>query len=71
MKERIYAVYHGIEARLVKAPSRAQALHHVAHTTFNVRVADQTDLVTLLGNGVKVEAVKDGDQLDLANEQTQ
>jgi hypothetical protein len=68
MKERIYAVYHGTEARLVRSSSRAQAMHHAAHTTFNVRVADQNDLVTLLGKGVQIESVKGGDQLELTNE---
>lgn len=65
MSERIYAVYHGTEGRLVRASNRAQALSHVAQSTFNVRVAAQDELVTLLGKGVKVESVRDADQVEL------
>ena len=70
MNERIYAVYHGSTGRLVRAKNRAQALSHVAQSTFNIRVAGQDDLVTLLGQQVKVESVRDADQneLDLAGE---
>lgn len=65
MNERIYAVYHGTEGRLVRAKTRAQALSHVAQSTFNIRVAGQEDLVALLGQGVKVESVRDADQNEL------
>jgi hypothetical protein len=51
MSERIYAVYHGTQARLVRAKNRSQALSHVAQSTFNVRVASQEELVTNLKNG--------------------
>ncbi len=70
MNERIYAVYHGTTGRLVRAKNRAQALSHVAQSTFNIRVAGQDDLVALLGQQVKVESVRDADQneLDLAGE---
>jgi hypothetical protein len=66
MSERIYAVYHGAQGKLVRARNRAQALSHVAQATFNVRVASQDELVTLLGQGVKVESVTDADQVELA-----
>lgn len=71
MNERIYAVYHGSTGRLVRSKTRAQALSHVAQSTFNIRVAGQEDLVTLLGQGVKVESVRDADQneLDLGDQQ--
>ena len=62
---RIYAVYHNSNARLVKAKNRAQALSHVAQSTFSVNVASQDDLVTLLGIGVKVEHYRDPDQPEL------
>lgn len=65
MKERIYVVYHGTNGRLVKSPSRAQALSHVAQSTFNIRVAGQDDLVTLLGKGVAIELLRDPDQPEL------
>lgn len=65
MNERIYAVYHGDAGRLVRAKSRAQALSHVAQSTFNVRVASQDELVTLLGKGTTVESIKDADQVEL------
>ena len=65
MSERIYAVYHGSTGRLVRAKTRAQALSHVAQSTFNIGVANQEELVTLLGQGVKVESVRDADQTEL------
>lgn len=65
MSERIYAVYHGTTGRLVRANNRAQALSHVAQSTFNIRVAGQDDLVSLLGKGIKVESVRDADQNEL------
>jgi hypothetical protein len=65
MSERIYAVYHGATGRLVRANNRAQALSHVAQSTFNIRVASQDELVSLLGKGIKVESVRDADQNEL------
>jgi len=71
MSERIYAVYHGTTGRLVKSKTRAQALSHVAQSTFNIRVASQDDLVALLKSGAEVENVRDPDQpeLDLGENQ--
>jgi len=54
--------------RLVKASIRQQALSHVAQSLFTVRVASQDDLIAALGNGVKVENAKDGDQLEIPQE---
>jgi len=65
MSERIYAVFNGSTGRLVRAKNRAQALSHVAQSTFNIRVAGQEDLVSLLGQGTKVESVRDADQDEL------
>ncbi len=66
MSERIYAVYHGAEARLVRASHRSQALSHAAQTTFNIHVATQEELVNLVSEGVKVESIRDADQPELA-----
>lgn len=65
MSERIYAVYHGNIGRLVRASTRSQALSHVAQSTFTIRVAGQEELVSLLGEGVKVESVRDADQTEI------
>jgi len=65
MVERIYAVYNGMSGRLVRAKNRSQALSHVAQSTFNVRVASQDELITLLEKGIKVESVRDADQPEL------
>jgi len=51
------------KVRLVKATTRSQALSHIAHQVFTVRVATQDDLVDNLGKGIKVEPVTGGDQL--------
>lgn len=53
------------EVRLVKASVRSQALTHVANSVFTLRVATQDDLIEHLSNGIKVEAVNDGEQLDM------
>ena len=53
------------QVRLVKASVRQQALTHVANKLFTVRVASQDDLIDALGKGIKVEAYKDPDQLQL------
>lgn len=52
---RIYSVTNGESARLVRATNRAQALAHVARTTFACGVATQDELVDLLASGVEVE----------------
>lgn len=64
-QQRIYVVYHGAAGRLIRARSRAQALTHAAQSAFNVHVASQEELVTLLGQHVKVESVQDADQNEL------
>ncbi|MGE0209768.1 MAG: hypothetical protein AB7S42_11570 [Lysobacteraceae bacterium] len=60
MSTRIYAVYDERTLdtdgqRLVRAGTRAQALRHVAQDVFHVAVADQDDLVLLVGTGTRVE----------------
>lgn len=66
--QRIYIVGSNDPAhpvRLVKATVRQQALTHVAQSVFTVRVASQDDLVKALGDGVKVENARDGEQLEI------
>jgi hypothetical protein len=43
------------EQHLVRASSQAQAVHHVVAARFCAEVASQSQLVQLLGDGVKVE----------------
>ena len=55
---RIYTVgetSHASAVRLVRATTPAQALRHVAQDTFSVAVASQSDLVSALSDGIKVE----------------
>lgn len=52
---RIYSVTDGQSARLMRATNRAQALAHVARTTFACGVASQDELVDLIASGVEVE----------------
>jgi hypothetical protein len=65
MASRIYTVTTNDGPRLVKASTRQQALSHVAHAMFDIRVSNQDDLVTLIGKGVKVENFRDPDQQEL------
>jgi len=56
MTIRIYVVRDDKQGtRLVRAGHPAQALSHVAKSTYTVCVADQETLVRLLGAGVQVE----------------
>lgn len=51
--------------RLVRATTPHQALSHVAHSQFTVRVPTQDELVAAVGKGVTVENYKDATQSDL------
>lgn len=51
---RIYRLDTGRGDRLVRASSRAQAVHHVT-ASMPVRVATQDDIAQLVAEGVKVE----------------
>lgn len=55
MAERIYVVGGPQGIRLVNASTKQQAIAHVANSTIKANVASQTDLVELIGKGVKVE----------------
>lgn len=61
MTERIYAVNNttGDKTRLVLAANPAQALRHVAHNQFNVKVASAIDVAKLMADGVTVEQIKE------------
>jgi hypothetical protein len=57
MSTRIYVVTD-IETnrhRLIRAGNQAQAIRHAAQTRFDIEVAGQEDLVSLLTNGVPIE----------------
>jgi len=47
------------QARLVNAASQAQAINFVVRDTYDAQVANQLDLVGLLGKGTKVEHVEE------------
>jgi len=55
MATRIYTVSDGNNERLVRATSRAQAIGHIARTTYKARVSTQGDLELHLTTGAKVE----------------
>ena len=55
MSKRIYLVTDTSNKRLVSASSQAQAIGHVVRAQFKATVATQSQLVELLGAGVKVE----------------
>lgn len=55
-KTRIYLVTTPSDSRLVRAPNASQAIRHVARDIIEASVADQDELVLLVGRGVKVEA---------------
>jgi hypothetical protein len=64
MTTRIYCVKSKdatASVRLVRAIHRAQALGHVAGTTYDVRVADQDDIVNAMTAGAKVETAGSAD----------
>jgi len=51
--------------RLVRASTPHQAISHVAHSQFTVRVPTQDELVGAVSKGVTVENYKDANQTDL------
>ena len=53
---RFYKVVNGTaQPRLVEAASAAQALRHVTTPLYQVSVANERDIVTLMRDGVQVE----------------
>ena len=51
--------------RLVRASTPHQAISHVAHSQFTVRVPTQDELVAAVTKGVTVENYKDNNQSNL------
>lgn len=63
MTTRIYAVAPkaGGPVRLVRANHPSRAIGHAAGTTYDVRVADQDDIVNAMTAGAKVETAGSAD----------
>ena len=59
MSTRIYLVtdVETNKHRLIRAGNQAQAIRHAAQTRFDIEVAGQDDLVSLLQAGIPVEPV--------------
>ena len=57
MTTRIYLVTNTEtnKHRLIRAANQAQAIRHAASTMFDIEVAGQDDLVSLLTHGIPVE----------------
>jgi len=57
MSTRIYLVtdVETNKRRLIRAANQAQAIRHAAQTRFDIEVAGQDDLVSLLSHGIPVE----------------
>lgn len=67
MSTRIYVVTD-IETsrhRLIRASNQAQAIRHAAQTRFDIEVAGQQDLVSLLTNGIPIELAGAGATADM------
>lgn len=63
---RIYLVGSADKSvRLVRASTPQQAISHVAHSQFTVRVPTQDELVAAVSSGVSVENYKDYNQIQL------
>jgi hypothetical protein len=58
---RIYKVVSNSGAYLVRASTRSQAIAHVAKEEIIATVATQDDIVEMMGQGRKVQDVKDGE----------
>lgn len=67
MSTRIYVVTD-IETsrhRLIRASNQAQAIRYAAQTRFDIEVAGQEDLVSLLTNGIPIELAGAGATADM------
>ena len=70
MSTRIYLVTN-VETnkhRLIRAGNQAQAIRHAAQTRFDIEVAGQDDLVSLLTSGIPVELAGAGAAVDMFEE---
>lgn len=70
MSTRIYLVtdVETNKNRLIRAGNQAQAIRHVAQTRFDIEVAGQDDLVSLLTSGIPVEMAGAGATVDMFEE---
>jgi hypothetical protein len=72
MSTRIYVVTD-VETnrhRLIRAGNKAQAIRHAAQTRFDIEVAGQDDLVSLLSHGIPVEMAGGPAIADMSEEAT-
>ena len=67
MIARIYLVtdVETYKHRLIRAGNQAQAIRHAAQTRFDIEVADQDDLASLLTSGIPVEMAGAGATADM------
>lgn len=70
MSTRIYLVtdVETNKHRLIRAGNQAQAIRHAAQTRFDIEVAGQDDLVSLLTSGIPVEMAGAGATSDMFEE---
>ena len=70
MSTRIYLVtdVETNKHRLIRAGNQAQAIRHAAKTRFDIEVAGQDDLVSLLTSGIPVEMAGAGATADMFEE---
>lgn len=70
MSTRIYLVtdVETNKHRLIRAGNQAQAIRHAAQTRFDIEVAGQDDLVSLLTSGIPVEVAGAGATADTFEE---
>ena len=70
MSTRIYLVtdVETNKRRLIRAGNQAQAIRHAAQTRFDIEVAGQDDLVSLLTSGIPVEMAGAGAAVDMFEE---
>ena len=67
MSTRIYVVTdtETNKHRLIRAANQAQAIKYAAQTRFDIEVAGQDDLVSLLTNGIPIELAGAGATADM------
>lgn len=70
MSTRIYVVTdtETNKHRLIRAANQAQAIKYAASTRFDIEVAGQDDLVSLLTHGIPVELATGQDTADMFEE---
>jgi hypothetical protein len=70
MSTRIYLVtdVETNKHRLIRAGNQAQAIRHAAQTRFDIEVAGQDDLVSLLTGGTTIELAGAGATMDMFEE---